>query len=281
MSLNLQLVNSPPTTPEVVREAVRLFAQPRETYNIYNIRALSSGNIYHYATFFYGKAGTVISKDIKGILIVNANGMVPSFYESIEPMSLIFNADGRINVILTKCHKLTQRPMWKWNKINQLLDKLHPYITKSANHELLHLYTLYKQIPDTMFRTQNELNEIVEKGKRLLAELSTDYLVTEDFEHRVRQVYNRMMYCIADQLKIQTETYQERQRFFQILRKSIPYFDLLGKWHYYYLRLHDLEMKVTDRIRNEHERFMADITNEKANQRQFEEALRCLRNPKE
>lgn len=39
-------------------------------------------------------------------------------------------------------------------------------------------------------------------------------------------------------------------------------------------------MKVTKRIRKEHEKLMADVTNEKRNQKNFQEALKYLRNPR-
>lgn len=281
MNLKELMTNPLPTPPEQVTKMAKKYCQPGEKYKIYNEHAEIDGKVYYEVVYFTGKPSGKDPSNINGFLFVREDGSLPLFKECIEPYKLIAGEDSSIKAILIDIGPYwIQKPQFVWHQLKRLLEKVYPVVERSKNTELEKAYHGFYEIPTVMLSTHEEIKEVVENGKKLFSELTTDYLITRDFYDRVDHEYKRLMNSVAEQLRVQIETAEVRKQFLKLFQKQIPIWDIINQLRYLRLYKYHRKLKVDQGTYADYQDIRQDVTREKAGRATREKQIQSIRNPR-
>ncbi len=286
MNLKELMTNPLPDPPDIVKEMAKKYCQPGEKVKITNEHAEIDGKVYYSVVFLkekvdLNKPANIRPSDINGFLFVREDGSLPLHEECIEPFRLIAGEDSHIQAILFKIGPdWIQKPQFVWHRLKHLLKKVYPVVERSKNTELEKAYQGFYEIPTVMLSTHEQIKEVVENGKRLFSELTTDYLITRDFYDRVDHEYKRLMNSVAEQLRVQIETAEVCKQFLKLFQKQIPIWDIINQLRYLRLYKYHRKLKVDQGTYEDYQDICQDVTREKAGRATREKQIQSIRNPR-
>jgi len=276
----LKRSNPLPSIPEEVSKAAAMYKKEGETENVGSFRAMVSGTIYYYSTFVQGKLDD--NKRPTGYLVIREDGSIPPFSEAKKPLRMINSTDGILREILLKGPALANRPTDNWEGLESILKRIITMLNEPLPPDIQQAFDVFRGIPKRALEKQREIREIVLNGEKLFEELTTDYLITDEFYERVESEFYRYVECQFIQHDVQVSTYQEREKFLQYLSSivSITNFSL---WkNYRSLKKHHHAMTITDKRDLEaHEDVRKDPRRDKNTEKHFEWVFDRTRNPRD
>ena len=278
--LNLKPKNPFPSTPEAVRKAATSHKKRGENENIVPERAIISGIKYYCTIFYRGEFDT--DGHAEGYLIIREDGSVPSFSEAKRPLRMINSTDGMFREILLQGPHYANRPTDNWEELERLLNRIHTLLNKPLPPDIQAAFDVFRSIPRKALERQQEIREIVLAVEKMYEELTTNYLITEEFYHRLDKYMDRYIECLFIQHDVQVSTYHERETFLRYLssRVSITRFPLW--WCYRRLKKHHRAMTITNKEDLEaHEDVRNDLRREKNTEKHFEWVFARTRNPRD
>ncbi|MGA8941472.1 MAG: hypothetical protein WB502_01945 [Thermoactinomyces sp.] len=286
MNLKELMTNPLPTPPEQVTKMAKKYCQPGEKVKITNEHAEIDGKVYYQVVYLkekvdLNKPANILPSDINGFLFVQEDGRLLKYEECIEPFKLINGEDSHMRAILFDIGPYwIQKPQFVWHQLKRLLEKVYPVVERSKNTELEKAYHGFYEIPTVMLSTHEEIKEVVENGKKLFSELTTDYLITRDFYDRVDHEYKRLMNSVAEQLRVQIETAEVRKQFLKLFQKQIPIWDIINQLRYLRLYKYHRKLKVDQGTYADYQDIRQDVTREKAGRATREKQIQSIRNPR-
>ena len=277
---NLKPKNPFPSVPEAVRKAAEMYKNIGEGENIRPNRAWVLGKLYYCATFFHGEFNP--NKTSEGYLIIREDGSVPPFSEAERPLRMINSTDAMFREILLQGPHYANRPTDNWEELERLLNRIHTLLNKPLPPDIQAAFDVFRSIPRKALERQQEIREIVLAVEKMYEELTTNYLITEEFYHRLDKYMDRYIECLFIQHDVQVSTYHERETFLRYLssRVSITRFPLW--WCYRRLKKHHRAMTITNKEDLEaHEDVRSDMRREKNTEKVFEWVFSITRNPRD
>ena len=269
-----------PSVPEAVKKAVQMYKNIGEVENIRPSRAWVSGKLYYCATFIHGKFDP--NRTAEGFLIVREDGSVPPFSEAEKPLRMIDSTDAMFREILLQGPHYANRPTYNWKELDRLLRRIHALLNEPLPPDIQAAFDVFQSIPRMALEKQQEIREIVLATEKMFHELTTHYLITEEFVQKLRSQFYRYIECLFIQHDVQVSTYHEREMFLRYLssRVSITRFPLW--WCYRRLKKHHRAMTITNKEDLEaHEDVRNDMRREKNTEKHFEWVFSITRNPRD
>ena len=264
-----------PESPVHILNVAKNYGRDEEQINIFPQKIIFNGEAYYYVTF-YKKVG-----DATGILIVKENGTVPLHNDAIVVRDYISGVEMGLENVFTYGLNWSSRPMGVWKKLQSLLDSFSDTVNASNDPSFKKEYDVFCSIPQTMFETQDQLKEVVEKAKKYFTEMTTDYVVTKEFYEKVNNNFRHMMDIKKKQFEVQIETEEERTRFMKQLKESISFMDLRKKLLYMRLKKLHKWLNADKATMAEYEDFKKDVYRDKANEPLRQQLIEIIRNPRD
>ncbi|MBA4601287.1 hypothetical protein H2C83_02880 [Thermoactinomyces sp. AMNI-1] len=277
MNLKKLMTNPLPDPLAQVKEMAKKYCYSGEKYKIYNEHAEIDRENYYMVVYWKEP----IKESLTGLLIVREDGELLPFEECFEVYKLLTGVDTHLKTILIHIGPYwIQKPQFVWHRLKRLLEKVYPAVERSKNTELERAYQGFLEIPSVMLSTHEEMKEVVERGKKLFSELTTDYLITRDFYDRVDHEHTLLMNLVAKQLRVQIETDQVRREFLNLFQRQIPLWDIINQLRYLRLFQYHRKLKVDKRTYEGYQDIRQDVKRYEANRPLREKQIQSIRNPR-
>ena len=264
-----------PEPPELIKSVAEAYLKDGEQFNIFPQKAVLNEEAYYFVTYGYSE------EELTGFLVVKEDGSLPLHKDCINVYRYLSGVETGLENVLAYGFRWSKRPMGVWKKLQSLLDSFSDTVNASNDPSFKKGYEVFCSIPQTMFETQDELKEIVEKAKIYYTEMTTDYIVTKEFYEKVRKNFRHMMDIQKTQFEVQIETEEERTQFMKQLKNSISFLDLWKKLSY--MRLNKLHkwLNADQATLVEYESFKKDVYREKASELGRKKQIESIRNPRD
>ncbi|SFG58070.1 hypothetical protein SAMN04488025_1523 [Planifilum fulgidum] len=269
-----------PVVPEAVKKAAAMYKKEGESENVGPSRAWVSGKLYYYSTYVRGKFNP--TKTSQGYLVIREDGTVPPFSEAKKPLRMINSTDGMFREILLAGPRYANRSTYNWEELERLLNRIQDILNEPLPPDIQTAFDVFRSIPRKALEKQQELREIVLDTEKMLHELSTHYVITEEFVQRLRSRFYRYIECLFIQHDVQVSTYEEREKFLGYLSSRVSITRFPFWWCYRRLKKHHQAMTITNKADLEaHEDVRNDIRREKNTEKHFEWVFSITRNPRD
>ena len=277
---NLKPKNPFPSVPEAVKKAAAMYKKPGESEDVGASRAWVSGQLYYYATYGQGKFDP--NKISEGYLVIREDGSVPPFSEAKRPLRMINSTDGMFREILLQGTHYANRPTDNWEELGRLLNRIHTLLNEPLPPDIQAAFDVFRSIPRKALERQQEIREIVLAVEKMYEELTTNYLITEEFYHRLDKYMDRYIECLFIQHDVQVSTYHERETVLGYLSSQVSITNFPLWWRYRRLKKHHRAMTITNKEDLEaHEDVRNDLRREKNTEKHFEWVFARTRNPRD
>ncbi len=281
MNLKKLMTNPLPALPDKVKQMAEKYCYSGEKYRIYPEHAKIDEKVYYLVVYWNEKSSMNDPASVTGLLIIQEDGSLALFRNCFEVYKLITGIDTNFKAILIHIGpNWMQKPQFVWHRLKHLLKKVYPVVERSKNTELEKAYQGFYEIPTVMLSTHEQIKEVVENGKKLFSELTTDYLITRDFYDRVDQEYVRLMNLVSEQLRVQIETVEVRKQFLKLFQKQIPIWDIINQIRYLRLFQYHRKLIVDKGTYADYQDIHQDVTRDEANRPLREKQIQSIRNPR-
>lgn len=128
-----------------------------------------------------------------------------------------------------------------YRRIQELLDTLEKGLHSRLTKEQRNLLNEFRKTVQTVIDWQQELECVVEEGKKGMDKITYNIATMQDRE-RLEQLQRRLGECFYEQNQVQLDTYEKRQQLVKSLRKTIPLPSIYLWFTYLELKKHHQKM---------------------------------------
>ncbi|WP_143085436.1 hypothetical protein [Planifilum fulgidum] len=195
---------------------------------------------------------------------------------------MINSTDAIFREILLRGPHYANRPTDNWENLDKLLNWIHTLLKEPMPPEVQEAFDVFRDIPRKALEKQKEIREIVLSTAEMFEQLTTHYLITEEFFRDLESRFHRYIECLFIQHDVQVSTYEERKRFLGYLFSRLSITKVPLWWCYLHLKKHHRAMTVTNKEDLEaHEEVRNDLRRDKATEKVFKWVFARTRNPRD